>query len=209
MITTKDISDRFCIDHRKVTRSVKSIIKMSIFPQSEIIDGEYISSRGKTYPMLEMSERVAVYLVSSYRCFRSTPDRLSACGDMLEGIGVNFDIVVGDSTRNETMFGAMLCEFMSGFVVIPQHYIGGYYIDFYIPDLNIAVEYDERYHDSRAYSESDRAREKSIDDCFLELSDGEGAAPKWVRVRQGSEIAGIRKIVDSALEEGMGSYFYN
>ena len=46
--------------------------------------------------------------------------------------------------------------------IIPQKYIVGYYVDAYIKELNLVIEYDENYHLNKNAKLEDQKRENNI-----------------------------------------------
>lgn len=73
----------------------------------------------------------------------------------------NVDIYVSNE-RFEITFFKLLKEALEeiGVKLICQHYVSGYRIDFFIPEYNLAIEYDEDHHKSR--TREDRIRERKI-----------------------------------------------
>jgi very-short-patch-repair endonuclease len=65
-------------------------------------------------------------------------------------------------TRGEAEFSEALQKALeySGFTVINQYAIGGFKIDMFIPEINVAIEYDEKAHKYRR--ENDTKREQDI-----------------------------------------------
>lgn len=99
------------------------------------------------------------------------------------------DIVVAirERERKEILFGKMLfetfdgiCEFESQYMVFP------YRIDFYNKECNIAIEYDEEYHDTDTQQNKDKNREQ-----FIKKQTG----CKFIRVKIGEEYKGINEIL--------------
>lgn len=79
-------------------------------------------------------------------------------------------------TRKEIGFGEKLMEALEpfGITLEKQWPCGNFYIDFYIPALNIAIEYDENGHKNYSY-EAHELRQEIIEDrlgCkFVRVSD--------------------------------------
>ena len=92
-------------------------------------------------------------------------------------------------TRKEMLFEIDIKEALKGVTtIISQYQVLNYRIDFYLPDLNIAVEYDEIYHKSNV--ESDTKRQLDIEN-YLQCN--------FVRVQEGFELEGINKIIKVVL----------
>lgn len=108
------------------------------------------------------------------------------------------EVVVFNSNRKEYEFGEMLKCFLKEFGLSFDSQVsvcnGKYRIDFLIG--LIAIEYDEKYHESAKQKEKDFGRMKEIDDWFLrENLTGETHAFDWIRIKEGEEIKGLAKIV--------------
>lgn len=65
------------------------------------------------------------------------------------------------TVRQEFVFGKNIVEnLFSDYEIIPQYKILNYFIDWYIPELNIAIEFDEKYHENK---KGDNTRQKEIE----------------------------------------------
>lgn len=79
-------------------------------------------------------------------------------------------------TRKEIAFGEKLSETLKPFdIAIEKQYpCKDFYIDFYIPTMNIAIEYDEGEHKNYSY-EAHELRQEVIENClgcrFIRVSD--------------------------------------
>lgn len=85
--------------------------------------------------------------------------------------------VVGVTSRKEIEFIDQLEETLKPFNLIGsrQYKINSYRIDYYIPSLNLAIEYDENDHRGYSY-EAHEGRQKEIEDTlkcrFIRVTDG-------------------------------------
>lgn len=115
------------------------------------------------------------------------------------------EIVVLKPNRKEYNFSETLKCFLSEFGLTFNTQVsvcgGKYRIDFLIG--LIAIEYDEKYHESEKQKEKDFERMKEIDEWFLRenLTD-ETHAFDWIRVKEGEEIKGLAKIIKLLNELG-------
>lgn len=72
-------------------------------------------------------------------------------------------IIVVKPKRAEDEFGTCIVDKMfANYTVVRQYQVLNYRIDFYIPELNIAVEYDEHQHKRVKIEEADAIREAEI-----------------------------------------------
>lgn len=95
------------------------------------------------------------------------------------------------SPVKERHFAALLLGSLEGVCeVVKQYRVGNYYVDFYLPREGLAVEYDEHYHQRPLQRTRDKTREAVISKVL-------GA--KFIRVRQGGEIAGLNQILQQIL----------
>lgn len=95
----------------------------------------------------------------------------------------SFDSLLIDLIRN----GRKIKEYNkgNGLTIIKQHKCLGYMIDFYLPEVNIAIEYDEEHHDYCRNMIEDIRRQYLIEN---ELG------CKFIRVKKGNEGSGMANI---------------
>ena len=96
------------------------------------------------------------------------------------GIEVSFAYV---PTRKERQFRELLEGVLCGVTAVKhQHKVGRYALDFFIPELNLAVEYDERPHlktTSMLNDARDETRLKTLPECsFFECKRGRSSRNK-------------------------------
>lgn len=96
-------------------------------------------------------------------CYRTK--RSPRVNEVLKRLGVDVE-QLHTSTRFEVSFGNMLREALGelGIEIVEQYNVDGYRIDFYIPQFNLAVEYDEQQHFITTNHEKDLERQKCIED---------------------------------------------
>lgn len=89
----------------------------------------------------------------------------------------------------ETSFGLMLREILDGLADFNEQYIvDSYKIDFYFPQSNLAVEYDEKHHQHQR--KEDIKRQKYITDKIN---------CSFIRVQEGKELDGLNKVLTKIL----------
>lgn len=87
----------------------------------------------------------------------------------------------------ERAFGELLLGTLNGITtVLTQHHLPPYFVDFFIPEWRLAIEYDERHHGSARQMQSDAERQATIEQSF-------GA--RFVRVCVGNEIEALNQIL--------------
>ena len=95
------------------------------------------------------------------------------------------DVYIIPRTRREILFEINLVELLKDVVKIETQYsVLNYTVDFYIPELNLVIEYDEKWHNQ--YIEQDKKRENEIIDALN---------CDFIRVLEGDEIKAINKIL--------------
>jgi very-short-patch-repair endonuclease len=93
----------------------------------------------------------------------------------------------------ERAFGELLLGALDGIVtVLPQHHLPPHFIDFFIPEWRLAIEYDERHHGSARRQQADSERQAALERAL-------GA--RFVRVSVGREIEALNEI----LKVGIGN----
>jgi len=89
--------------------------------------------------------------------------------------------------RKEIAFGYMLESTLRDIVeIIPQCTIGSWRVDFYIPSLNLIVEYDEKAHCKTSAINFDAERQRSIENM---------TGGSFIRVAEGKEYQGLNAIL--------------
>ena len=113
-----------------------------------------------------------------------------------------FDIPIHDFSveyvRHEICFGDMLVDIATnsklaklcyggiGFNVIPQYSCLSYRLDFYLPQLKLAIEYDEEQH-----------QYQKQDDAVRQIKLENELGCKFIRVKKGNEGIGIIEIYEA------------
>jgi phage anti-repressor protein/very-short-patch-repair endonuclease len=100
----------------------------------------------------------------------------------LDGIEVLYE----PKTRKELLFEININEILQGITkIIPQYQVLNYRIDFYLPEINLAIEYDEKAHESKTISDNKRELEIKKEHKFI----------KFIRVKEGEENVGLNMIL--------------
>jgi phage anti-repressor protein len=114
--------------------------------------------------------------------------------EMSRLIGSN--VIQITKTRKELLFEIKLNEILDGIsTIIPQYKVLNYRIDFYLPELNVAIEYDEKHHNSKKKSDKDRQSEiENVLKC------------DFIRVAEHCEINGINQLIKLVLKKSLQLY---
>jgi len=93
------------------------------------------------------------------------------------------DVIQMQRTRKELLFEINIIDALAGITkIIPQYSVLNYKVDFYLPELNIVIEYDEKNH---IYYKNDKKRQTDIENylqCHI------------LRIHEGFELVGLNKI---------------
>lgn len=88
-------------------------------------------------------------------------------------------LIIANRDRKESRFGDLLSSAFPTVDIKTQYAVGRYRIDFYMPEHDLAIEYDEQFH--KLQQDTDRDREGYISACikcdFIRVNEGdEGSA---------------------------------
>ena len=118
-------------------------------------------------------------------------NRMNSVIDLCKQYGIEFNKLFV-SVRKEYQFQDLLVELLSGIVTIkPQYVLQGYIIDFYIPEFNLGIEYDEDSHNSEKHKLADINRQE-------ELEQSTGIC--FIRITQDKELQGLNTIIKLVLQ---------
>lgn len=107
------------------------------------------------------------------------------------GVSKEFLKILPIKERN---FGEMLKASLEGITeIFMQHRVEGFIVDFYLPEISLVIEYDEKHHDKQI--EEDRVRQKLIE---KEMN------VQFIRVNEGEELQGLNYIIKYLLKNGAG-----
>lgn len=109
----------------------------------------YINSQNKKQPCYWLSKHQFKFMLNKYGITLSDAD----------------DVTVKE-VRHEYCFGEDIVKnLFSGYNILPQFPVfgGEYRIDWYIPELNLAIEFDEEQHSSKKNMEADEIRQRRIE----------------------------------------------
>lgn len=184
LASSRDVAERFGKRNSEVNRTIKNLIMANPETKKHFIVSKYKSSRGR--------------YENDYL--------LDETGLNLLNFKFGFSLM---SPRFEIKFQNLLQELFLGLKIIHQYFINGYKLDFFIPDLNMIIEYDEDHH--KYTSEQDHNRMNIIIDTMYNmikmnkpLYEEDTNLRKTllknpnlfsvIRVKKGNEITGIKDI---------------
>lgn len=156
VMTSRELAELTNKEHKNVIRDIrveKEKLEMEGISNELIFEmREYKDSTGRTLPQYIINEKGIKLLVRKYRNLKDTK---------LQEFLVKHSIIVDfihTSTRFEVSFLNLLEEALFEIDVfgIKQFNVNGYRVDFYIPELKLAVEYDEQQHNYMEKQDLDR-----------------------------------------------------
>lgn len=189
-VDSKEISKLFGMDHKKVLRSIRDIIsknKMSIPMFKESL---YTSEQNKKLTMFVMGVE-GFCLLSELRSY-SNGKSANVKANLLNEFGVKFSVVGSGHSRLECDYYDILKRVFNQEEIVREFYISGYRSDFYFPEYDIHVEYDEEGHFSKETRERDKLKEKTIRLYYFEEFDD---FTKIIRVKKGEEYESLSVIM--------------
>lgn len=161
-LTSLDIAKITGKQHQHILRDIRNIKAKGISEEC-FTETNYIHTQnGQEYSMFNVSMKGLSILNQYYRNIKLG----EICGQK----------ILVKSTRFEISFGNILIPILKelGLEVERQFVVGHYRIDFYIPKLKIAVEYDEAQHNHMKNILNDKQREdylKGVLGCrFIRVS---------------------------------------
>ncbi|GGA69493.1 DUF559 domain-containing protein [Ornithinibacillus halotolerans] len=90
----------------------------------------------------------------------------------------------------ERRFGEMLKNSLEGIVdIYDQYKVDNYIVDFYIPQLELVIEYDEKHHKEQI--KDDKIRQEYIE---------EKLGVQFIRVNEGKELQGLNQVIKLLLK---------
>lgn len=162
------------IEHWRLLRKIDGINKdfggLNFNSKKYWIESNYIDKSGKSNKCYEITKNGCELIIQRSRKDVKLEKLIEFVGDM------ETPIILSD--RKEIRFINKLDEFLSVYNLkgVKQYPILNYRIDYYIPKLNIAIEYDENNHKNYSYEEHE-GRQKQIEkelNCeFIRVSDDE------------------------------------
>ena len=184
LASSRYVAEKFGKRHTHVLDSIKNILKSSPELSSEFILSHYKATNGKLNPCYILSKKGLSILETKYTYSAMSP-------------------------RFEFKFGNMLREMFPSEKIFAQYPILNYRIDFFMPDVNIIIEYDEEQHkylkaeDVKRMNEIKSELNRMIVAGEPLYDNGSDDPSPWlegkdifsvIRVKKGKEIEGLRNI---------------
>jgi len=161
-ISSIEIADKTNTRHTNVLSAIRNIIeKNKVFYNNFFIKSFYKDSRGREKPIFLLDKEGFKIYVDNKR----KDVNLSNLLEYANNIFMYECTSVVLSSRFEDSFNVKLKEALKplGYSLKTQLHILNYFVDFYIPEVNLVVEYDEHHHNTSTNTEKDNLRQKEIE----------------------------------------------
>jgi len=161
-MTLKDVADMYGKENNKLVKSFKSKIKYTNY-NYEIINTTVITGNGAVKPIktIKADANTILWYLGSVKLLGLYPKFEQS---LIEASTKNI-MLIPSSNRVELEFYKHIKDYLDelDINVEPQYKVLNYRIDFYIPELKIAIEYDEPYHNSKENQIKDVKRQTLIE----------------------------------------------
>jgi very-short-patch-repair endonuclease len=159
-ITTVELAKRIRRHHNHVMRDTEKMLTR-LYGKEELkfFKETYIDTRNKVQPCYRLFKHEICSYLNSMRNTKNSENINNLCKEL----GINVNNVCIPSRRKEFKFGEEIVKnLFSDYKIIPQFQVQDYRIDWYIPELKIAIEFDENHH-CGPNSKRDKRRQKEIE----------------------------------------------
>lgn len=171
-INSKEVAEMMETRHSDLMRKIEGINKdFNEFKFDSNIywtKSSYVDKKGQSRKCYEITKNGCELIIQRSRKDIKLEKLIELAGNMETPIVL--------SERKEIGFIKQLEEFLSEYNIkgIKQYPILNYRIDYYIPELKLAIEYDENNHNSYSYDKQEGRQkqiEKELGCKFIRLSD--------------------------------------
>lgn len=159
-MSSREIAELTGKRHDNVMRDIREMLSNLGISESMHLGSFIEPQNGCVYPMFTLPKREALILLTGYKYLAGTAD----FDKVLEHFG---EVPASPKfIRKEFSFGEdIVLKLFAGYTVIPQFSVsnGKYLLDWYVPELKLAIEFDDRYHDLAHQSKKDAERQEEIE----------------------------------------------
>lgn len=152
LVDSRDVAEMIGKRHTDLMRSIRNLLVRNIEYKDEFIKSTYkVEGNNRTYCCYLMTEKGKEIILNKYKLRLHSASLEIPFIDLLENVLEPF-----------------------GIVGIRQYNCLGYRIDYYIPSLKIAIEYDENGHNSYNYDRQQGRQselEKELGCSFIRVTD--------------------------------------
>ncbi|APH36004.1 DUF559 domain-containing protein [Bacillus velezensis] len=187
-ISTLEISRRLGNDHKDILKKVRLIAERMLISLNSsnkfIKTSSYINSQNKQQKMYVVSREVVLELLKT--CTRKNYIKAT---QMLDYMSDNDKERYMPKTFSENQFITLMKNLIPSIKVERQYRVLNYFVDLFIPELKIFIEYDEEYHKRNLVSKNDKHRQDGILDHINDKD------MMFIRVNNSNMYKILRKLV--------------
>jgi len=146
-ITSLEIAKVFNKRHDSVLRIINKLKEnLDIFNELKIKETLYKDKSGKRNKMYLLNKEATLFIIKRFRLTNNL-ENINKVSDFLHSIGIEDNIILIKKREESTFIKKLelFCQAME-LEYKTQKQIGDYFVDFYIEDLNLIIEYDEYHH---------------------------------------------------------------
>ena len=194
-ISSLEISDLTLIEHKEIMKKIRKIanrLLIDISKENDLIKiGTYMDNRNRVKQQYHISNSITLELVKSFNrlYYEEGKKVLKYIGEESDNFKITPKIVL------EHQFYQIIANLLIETKIHRQYPISSYLVDFYIPELNILIEFDEKYHERSEQKRKDAEREKEII-TYAQKEINQNI--HMIRVKEDDIYAGIRRILNLA-----------
>ena len=191
VLTTNQLADAYGTDAKMINRNFQR--NTELFEQGKnfyVLSGERLRIFKNQNREASIKFCSILYLWTFEACLLHARFLRNVCESKVRKIATVFNInhdkiIIQNISSKEYEFEKLLnCIIPSEFQCLSQYQINNYRLDFYIPNANLIIEFDEQHH--KILKSKDQIRESII----LKLLPGN----KIIRVNSNDIYSGLRKI---------------
>lgn len=160
VVSSREVANNFEKEHSKVLRTIKNIIKKSPSAINLFIESTYLDKSNRQSKEYLLTRKGVKILYDSVRVGRFK----NQLGLLYKRMGEDTLEIIMIPERFETVFFDKLNDTLLalGIELETQKNVLNYRLDGYIPQFNLAIEYDEAGHRNTSAKKSDIQRETEI-----------------------------------------------
>ena len=166
IIDSREVSKILKQKHSNVLKKIHQNKELSTEPIFELCESYYVDKNGQKRPVYTMNNIGAMYLMLLFNNGIAKELRCELVSRLKEK-DIKIELTNGIKfERKENRFREQLKETLSPLNIKIETqksiYGGKYRIDFYLPEFNLAIEYDEQQHNNDIHRTKDKQREEEI-----------------------------------------------
>jgi hypothetical protein len=158
-MTTVEIAECIGKRHDHVKRDVYKML-VELYGEEGALNFQeaYKTNRNQGYVCYRLPKKELCLYLNSMRNTKNANE----INKLFYGFGLDINEISIPTERREFKFGEEIVNnLFSGYEIIPQFQVQDYFVDWYIPELKLAVEFNEKHHKYK--KREDAKRQKTIE----------------------------------------------